>query len=138
MLIYCNPAYRRKYVFTLFKNICRWFCHFDDDVYVNTKILSSFLKRYDSTKEYYFGRGRQLSCKRIKNIKCPKAKMKFSYALGAGYCLSAALMKKMEIYFRGENFVATCSKLSLPDDAAIGAVVGKVHYQYTFKEYKTI
>ena len=77
-----------------------------------------------------------MSLQRVKNLKHRKVKKKFSYALGAAYCLSAALMKKVEIYFRGENFVTTCNNLSLPDDAAVGAVVGKVNYQCTFKGYK--
>ena len=77
-----------------------------------------------------------MSLQRVTNLTHPKSLKNFSYALGAAYCLSAALMKKMEIYFRGENFVTTCNNLSLPDDAAVGAVVGKVNYQCIFKGYK--
>ena len=31
--------------------LCRWFCHFDDDIYVNTAQLLRLLKKYDPMKE---------------------------------------------------------------------------------------
>lgn len=34
----------------------RWFCHLDDDNYLNVKKLYSFLEKYDPSKFYYFGR----------------------------------------------------------------------------------
>ena len=34
----------------------QWFCHFDDDVYVNVKQLSNLLQKYDYNKPYYIGR----------------------------------------------------------------------------------
>ena len=34
----------------------KWYCHFDDDVYVNVKELSTLLSHYDSSKPYYIGR----------------------------------------------------------------------------------
>jgi len=34
----------------------QWFCHFDDDVYVNIKQLSNLLQQYDYNKPYYIGR----------------------------------------------------------------------------------
>ena len=36
--------------------ILRWFCHFDDDQYVNVKILYKTLLQYDSNKDYYLGK----------------------------------------------------------------------------------
>ena len=35
---------------------CRWFCHFDDDIYVNTPALSKLLKQYNSQDSIYLGR----------------------------------------------------------------------------------
>ncbi len=35
---------------------CRWFCHFDDDVYVNVPTLMAMLHRYNSTDSLYLGR----------------------------------------------------------------------------------
>ena len=34
----------------------KWFCHFDDDVYVNIKELLKLLVKYNSSKSYYIGR----------------------------------------------------------------------------------
>ena len=34
----------------------KWYCHFDDDVYVNVKELSKLLSQYNSSKPYYIGR----------------------------------------------------------------------------------
>ena len=30
---------------------CRWYCHFDDDVYVNTEMLMKVLGRYNPDKQ---------------------------------------------------------------------------------------
>ena len=34
----------------------QWYCHSDDDVYVNVPLLSQLLQQYDAHKPYYFGR----------------------------------------------------------------------------------
>ena len=36
--------------------VCRWFCHVDDDVYVNVEQLVRLLKKYDPEREVYLGR----------------------------------------------------------------------------------
>ena len=37
-------------------NRYQWFCHSDDDVYVNVLELSRFLKQYNPHKPYYVGK----------------------------------------------------------------------------------
>ena len=34
----------------------QWFCHFDDDMYVNVPALGRLLRQYDPHKPYYIGR----------------------------------------------------------------------------------
>ena len=34
----------------------QWFCHFDDDVYVNIEPLSKLLQQYDPNKPHYIGK----------------------------------------------------------------------------------
>jgi len=34
----------------------QWYCHFDDDIYVNVPQLSSVLQQYDPSKPYYIGK----------------------------------------------------------------------------------
>ncbi len=36
--------------------LSRWFCHLDDDNYLNVKQLYNFLEKYNPTKSYYFGK----------------------------------------------------------------------------------
>ena len=33
----------------------QWYCHFDDDMYVNVPELSNLLQQYDPGKPYYIG-----------------------------------------------------------------------------------
>ena len=35
---------------------CSWFCHFDDDNYVNVPALIKKLREFDHTKEWYLGK----------------------------------------------------------------------------------
>ena len=37
-------------------NRYQWFCHADDDVYINVPKLSRFLQQYDPRKPYYVGK----------------------------------------------------------------------------------
>ena len=34
----------------------QWFCHFDDDIYVNILQLNQLLQQYDPHKPYYVGK----------------------------------------------------------------------------------
>ena len=55
----CNLSPRRHYFFTnvfLFFVACRWFCHFDDDNYVNVPRLVDKLSQFDHRKDWYLGK----------------------------------------------------------------------------------
>ena len=112
-------------VLTLF---FRWYCHFDDDQYLNIRALSSLLQKYNSSEKYYFGKWP--SCCQPKPLtphlrQFPEAtRNSCKYATGAVYCMSASLMVEMERYIRGKKFVETSDKLGLSDDQSIGAIVG--------------
>ena len=56
----------------------------------------------------------------------PEAKTRrYFYATGASYCVSAALMRDVEKYFRdSKRFVSTCHKIGLTDDLTVGAIIG--------------
>lgn len=41
---------------TFLKSNKRWFCHFDDDNYVNIPQLRKLLQKYDNTNEWYLGK----------------------------------------------------------------------------------
>ena len=111
-----------------FNFVFRWYCHFDDDEYLNIRALSSLLQQYNSSEKFFFGKWP--SCCQMEplhvNLKLfPEAtRDRCKYATGAVYCMSASLMVEMERYIRGKKFIKTCSKLRLADDEAIGAIVG--------------
>ena len=109
--------------------IYRWFCHFDDDEYLNTGALSKHLKSYNFSSDYYIGHwlsrhgNKPKSLGNFKNF--PETKQtSYYYATGASYCISLSLMRKVEKYFRGELFVSTCERIGLTDDYTLGAVLG--------------
>ena len=67
LLPHCKSENRTFFCFALCilsKNICskfikffafrKWWCHFDDDVYVNINALMSYLSQFDSDEEYIF------------------------------------------------------------------------------------
>ena len=108
---------------------CRWFCHFDDDQYLNVKTLSVELKKYNSSEKYYLGHRLSRLGKRRETLgfleRFPHAKRKhYLYASGASYCLSAGLMNAVKTYFRGRKFFLTCRKIGLTDDFTLGAIIG--------------
>ena len=50
------PTWCTMYCCCIFSRRYQWFCHFDDDVYVNVKQLSNMLQKYNHNKPYYIGR----------------------------------------------------------------------------------
>ena len=109
-------------------NFFRWFCHFDDDEYLNIGLLAKQLRTYNFSGDYYVGHSLgKVEPQTQGNFKdFPEAKRThYLSATGASYCISAGLMKKVEKYFRGGSFVSTCHKLSLADDLTLGAIIGQ-------------
>ena len=109
----------------------RWFCHFDDDEYLNVVNLFKELKKYDSSADYYVGHWLTKHGKKPKRIGWfkffPEAKRtRYFYATGASYCVSSGLMKKVKKYFRGQLFPVTCRKIGLTDDYTVGSVIGEL------------
>ena len=106
----------------------RWFCHFDDDVYLNIRTLSTQLRKYNSSRRYYLGhwlskRGKDpLTGGNFKQF--PEAKRtSYFYATGPAYCISSALLKDVERYFRGKKLNSTCHKMGLTQDLTLGAII---------------
>ncbi|XP_065919467.1 beta-1,3-N-acetylglucosaminyltransferase radical fringe-like isoform X2 [Dysidea avara] len=96
----------------------QWYCHFDDDVYVNVKELSNLLSKYDQSKPYYVGR-----FPRPGGVSNVSQKM-FWYLAGATYCISLPLMMKLEKYFNGmDKFQNTCDVSGYPGDMTVGAII---------------
>ena len=78
----------------------KWFCHFDDDNYVNVPKLVELISGYDAKEDWYLGKP---------SIKVPLqivnrnngSKIGFWFATGgAGFCLSRSLVLKMMPFTR--------------------------------------
>lgn len=96
-----------------------WFCHFDDDQYVNVHNLKQYLSTLDSTKPYYIGRASWSDT--IKRSKEPFPHPFWFATLGAGVCLSKTAVILLEPYTRSvSNFVDGCINENYHDDIYLG------------------
>lgn len=90
-----------------------WFCHFDDDNYVNVKQLYQLLTNYDPTQDLYLGKPSIRAPLELKldtpsswpakndNNQQQQQEARFSFGTGgAGFCLSRSLANKMIPYAR--------------------------------------
>lgn len=74
----------------------KWFCHFDDDNYVNIPRLVDLLKTYKPSEEWYLGKPSIRRPLEILDRETGK-EMTFWFATGgAGFCLSRSLALKMQ------------------------------------------
>jgi len=101
-----------------------WWCHWDDDNYVNMDALLTLLRKYDSTKPWYIGRpSHKINIK----YKGENTTLVFAHG-GCGFCLSRALAHKMAPYARNGKMTALLDELvpSVNDDCVVGFIVGKI------------
>ncbi|OXB60888.1 hypothetical protein ASZ78_014440 [Callipepla squamata] len=103
-----------------------WFCHLDDDNYLNPAALLKLLSSYSAMKDVYLGKpslnrpiraSETLSNNRTKSVR-------FWFATGgAGFCISRSLARKMMPWASGKNFLSTSELIRLPDDCTIGYII---------------
>ncbi|XP_006825396.1 beta-1,3-N-acetylglucosaminyltransferase lunatic fringe [Saccoglossus kowalevskii] len=102
----------------------RWFCHVDDDNYLNVAQLVKLLQQYRHTDDVYLGKP-SLShpieaVDRTNNMR----RVSFWFATGgAGFCLSRAMALHMSPYASGGSFSSMCNRIRLPDDVTVGFIV---------------
>ncbi|XP_074648813.1 fringe glycosyltransferase-like [Tubulanus polymorphus] len=102
----------------------RWFCHVDDDTYVNIPRLVNVLRKYNDSKPWYIGKPSLNHPIETANTDLPGHKFLFWFATGgAGFCLSRALALAMLPYSGGGKFQSVCNKIRLPDDCSIGYII---------------
>ena len=102
---------------------CRWFCHFDDDNYVNVPALVNKLAHFDHHSEWYLGKP-SISSPLEVTTKTDKKKVSFWFATGgAGFCLSRPLAQRMAPLVENGGFVATGENIRLPDDVTVGYII---------------
>ncbi|CAF0736928.1 unnamed protein product [Didymodactylos carnosus] len=105
-----------------FKHKYEWFCHFDDDNYVNSKNLKNYLSKLDSSIPYYIGRNSwNTTLYRNKN----PFPIPFWFAtLGAGICLSSKLLHLLKPYTTNVgHFIRGCIRENYFDDIYLGFII---------------
>ncbi|XP_018012014.1 fringe glycosyltransferase [Hyalella azteca] len=102
----------------------KWWCHFDDDNYVNVKGLVEALSGYDHRQHWYLGRPSIRTPLQILNRDDVTSHVVFWFATGgAGFCISRALGLLMMPVAGGGKLVSIGDRIRLPDDVTIGYVI---------------
>ncbi|XP_047398875.1 beta-1,3-N-acetylglucosaminyltransferase radical fringe isoform X2 [Sciurus carolinensis] len=105
----------------------KWFCHVDDDNYVNPEGLLHLLSAFSPSQDVYLGRP-SLDHPIEATERVPGGgtvtTVKFWFATGgAGFCLSRGLALKMSPWASLGSFMSTAERLRLPDDCTVGYIV---------------
>nr|XP_002724067.4 beta-1,3-N-acetylglucosaminyltransferase lunatic fringe [Oryctolagus cuniculus] len=104
----------------------KWFCHVDDDNYVNLRALLRLLASYPHTQDVYIGKpslDRPIQAtERISEEQVRPVHFWFATG-GAGFCISRGLALKMSPWASGGHFMHTAERIRLPDDCTIGYIV---------------
>ena len=105
----------------------KWFCHVDDDNYVNTDRLAAALDAFPAAGEWYLGKvstAQPLEVPDRRSSSRPSQSHRFWFATGgAGFCLSRPLVERMQPWISGGRFQQLADDIRLPDDVAVGYVV---------------
>ncbi|KAL1767171.1 beta-1,3-N-acetylglucosaminyltransferase manic fringe [Sigmodon hispidus] len=104
----------------------RWFCHVDDDNYVNPRTLLQLLKTFPQDHDVYVGKpslNRPIHASELQSENRTKL-VRFWFATGgAGFCISRQLALKMVPWASGSHFVDTSALIRLPDDCTVGYII---------------
>lgn len=103
-----------------------WFCHLDDDNYLNPQALLQLLSSYSPTRDVYLGKpslNRPIRASETLTNNQTKS-VHFWFATGgAGFCISRKLASKMVPWASGRNFLKTSELIRLPDDCTMGYII---------------
>eukprot|EP00096_Caligus_rogercresseyi_P013435 TRINITY_DN6081_c0_g1_i2.p1 TRINITY_DN6081_c0_g1~~TRINITY_DN6081_c0_g1_i2.p1 ORF type:complete len:325 (+),score=57.13 TRINITY_DN6081_c0_g1_i2:121-1095(+) len=128
----CGPTHQRQDLcckmaaeFDAFiKSGRKWFCHFDDDNYVNVFALLRELKKYDHREDWYLGKPSLPGSFEMMDRHNSNKKIHFRFATGgAGICISGTLARKMHSTIGNGQFAAIGERIRLPDDVTFGYIV---------------
>eukprot|EP00731_Ephydatia_muelleri_P008719 Em0004g1057a len=113
----------------------KWYCHADDDIYVNIVGLTKMLQSYNPKDKVYLGQWHYLQkyffhTPRVIHLapgllSFPERKRdNFRYSSGNTYCISDPLMMELEKYLSGNDYVESCKKAQVSmDDVLVGVVI---------------
>uniref|UniRef100_A0A8C8S6U9 Beta-1,3-N-acetylglucosaminyltransferase n=1 Tax=Pelusios castaneus TaxID=367368 RepID=A0A8C8S6U9_9SAUR len=104
----------------------KWFCHVDDDNYVNPKTLLHLLSAFSHSQDVYVGKPSLdhpiEAADHVQNDESTTVKFWFATG-GAGFCISRGLALKMSPWASLGNFISTAERVRLPDDCTIGYII---------------
>ncbi|XP_020043615.1 beta-1,3-N-acetylglucosaminyltransferase radical fringe isoform X2 [Castor canadensis] len=104
-----------------------WFCHVDDDNYVNPEGLLHLLSTFSPNQDVYLGRpslDHPIEATERVQGGGTVTTVKFWFATGgAGFCLSRGLALKMSPWASLGSFMSTAERVRLPDDCTVGYIV---------------
>lgn len=104
----------------------KWFCHVDDDNYVNLKNLLHLLSYFSHSQDVYVGRPSLdhpiEAADHVRNDGSTTVKFWFATG-GAGFCISRGLALKMSPWASLGSFISTAERIRLPDDCTIGYII---------------
>ncbi|NWH71984.1 MFNG acetylglucosaminyltransferase, partial [Piaya cayana] len=103
-----------------------WFCHLDDDNYLNPHALLKLLSSYSSSWDIYLGKpslNRPIrASETLPNNQTKSVRFWFATG-GAGFCISHKLASKMVPWASGRKFLSTSELIRLPDDCTVGYII---------------
>ncbi|NXT23839.1 MFNG acetylglucosaminyltransferase, partial [Syrrhaptes paradoxus] len=103
-----------------------WFCHLDDDNYLNLQALLKLLSSYSAMWDVYLGKpslNRPIrASETLPNNQTKSVHFWFATG-GAGFCISRKLASKMVPWASGRNFLSTSELIRLPDDCTVGYII---------------
>ncbi|XP_068615024.1 beta-1,3-N-acetylglucosaminyltransferase manic fringe-like [Brachionichthys hirsutus] len=104
----------------------RWFCHVDDDNYLNPDALLLLLAAFSEASDIYVGKAsldKPITAHELLDGNATR-EVQFWFATGgAGFCLSRQLAEKMAPWASGSRFEQTSARIRLPDDCTVGFIV---------------
>ena len=110
-----------------FKTKNRWFCHFDDDNYVNVHNLITLLQKYNHSGDWYLGKPSLNHQRRVGDRAFPGQNRAFWFATGgAGFCISLGLMRKMKPHVVEGGFVKLSKRIGVNDDVTAGYLINNL------------
>ncbi|XP_076002947.1 beta-1,3-N-acetylglucosaminyltransferase manic fringe [Genypterus blacodes] len=106
----------------------RWFCHVDDDNYVNPEALLALLAAFPRDADIYVGKpslDKPITAHELLEGNATREVWFWFATGGAGFCLSRRLAVKMAPWASGSRFEQTSAAIRLPDDCTVGFIVEK-------------
>ncbi|XP_003748205.1 fringe glycosyltransferase [Galendromus occidentalis] len=102
----------------------KWWCHFDDDNYVNVPQLLRHLQEYDYRKDWYLGKTSIKDPLETRTRGEHPENVAFWFGTGgAGFCISKALALRMKPIASEGRFTDVGESIRLPDDVTMGYIV---------------